>query len=276
MGKYNKAKEELLINGYTLIKSDEFYKIKMDLIKNLKDMALIILSKCEIEKKILNYLQDLSFQELIDWCINNETDNYFSQKFYELFPANPFSISLVGNPFFLTLAKELGLEEPVPSTLPIIRIDRPSEEIYKTPSHQDFWFSMLSKTSITLWFSIIENSKEMGFLNIFPRSHVEGIYPIKFFSEQNPFVIFNEPNEDNFIEVNPSKDELLIFSQFLIHKSGNNISQKPRVTMQIRYNDLLTCSKMTSSYTVNQSVYSSKKQKEWLDKSKSFMRKKTK
>ena len=267
MNKYNKAKEELMTNGYTLFKSEEFYFIKKDLMKRLKHMALIIISKSNIQKNVFNDLQDLDFQELINWCIENETNNYFSQKFYELFPANPFCTGLVANPFFLDLANGLGLDEPIPSTLPLIRIDRPFEEAYLTPTHQDFWFSMLSENSITMWFSIIENSKDKGFLKIVPKSHLKGIQPIKPFSLKNPFVILYEPSPEKFIDVNPSEDELLIFNQFLIHKSGRNVSKNPRVTMQIRYNDLITCTKLTSSYTVKQSSHSLHKQKEWLNKS---------
>ena len=81
MSRYNKFKEELITEGYTLIKSEEFFLIKKKLIKSLKHMAMIIISKSNIQKNLLNDLQDLEFQELINWCIKNETNNCFSQKF---------------------------------------------------------------------------------------------------------------------------------------------------------------------------------------------------
>ena len=56
-------------------------------------------------------------------------------------------------------------------------------------------------------------------------------------------------------------DEILVFSQYLIHKSGKNISNKTRVSMQVRFNDLKTMEKIDISFTSKPSVFLQNKQK---------------
>ena len=57
------------------------------------------------------------------------------------------------------------------------------------------------------------------------------------------------------------KDEILVFSHFLLHKSGINSSDKPRVTIQLRFNDLYSLKKITSSFKFTNSEFVVNEQK---------------
>ena len=47
----------------------------------------------------------------------------------------------------------------------------------------------------------------------------------------------------------------------MIHKSGKNISNKTRVSMQVRFNDLKAMEKIAISFTSKPSVFLQNKQK---------------
>ena len=44
--------------------------------------------------------------------------------------------------------------------------------------------------------------------------------------------------KDDFISFNVKQGDLILFNSFLVHKSGNNITDKIRWSCHMRYNDL--------------------------------------
>jgi hypothetical protein len=51
-------------------------------------------------------------------------------------------------------------------------------------------------------------------------------------------VSLSEEEKERIISVEINAGDVLLFSSFLIHQSGNNITNKPRWSCHFRYNDL--------------------------------------
>ena len=175
-------------NGFLVISGDEVIDLKNQIRAHLKEMALIILQNY-FTSGIHENLRNCSFENIIDYCVQIEKENSITKTFYQLFSVNWFFSSLVGNKFFLDISKQLGLIYPIPSTMPLIRLDRPGDETYLVPSHQDFWYSMNGKNSLTYWFSLVDLCPEIGLLKVLPGSHELGLLPIKHYRKENPFTL---------------------------------------------------------------------------------------
>lgn len=262
-----KEKEKFVDQGYLIIKNKRAREFKKFLIKDLKKMALLILENHPATKRFSHKFKSATFSAIFDWCIQNEKNNEITKVFYELFPTSFSMVGAVGGPLFVGISKDLGITYPLPSTLPILRIDRPKESRYQTPAHQDYWYSMLSDNALTYWFPLLPITESMGHLFVLPKSHRKGILPIRQWTNENPFMLRDEISIEKLIPVNLKEDEVLVFSQHLIHQSGVNYSKKARLTLQIRHNDLCTLKKLTTSFTAKHSVYTTQAQQDWLVKS---------
>jgi len=260
-------KERYCKEGYLVLKSEQVRDLKNILRRDLRSMALRIIKNHPEYAPFFNKLHKKGFAQIFDWCIRNERENAITRVFYELFPVNSTALSLIADPLFVEISKRLGISYPIPSTLPIVRIDRPYKSKFLTPAHQDYWFSMLSDNSLTYWFPVFPVTEAMGQLHVVPGSHKQGILPFKKWTNENPFCLRDEIEADDYIPVALQDDEVLVFSQFLVHKSTANFSQTARLTMQIRHNDLDTLKEQTSSYTPKYSIYTANAQKDWLDES---------
>ena len=253
--------------GYLIIRGNEMKRMKEHLKNDLKTMALGIMKRTPAGISLASRLKNRSFRQIFDACIAHEKNNEITRSFYELFPVSFSVIELLGHPFFKKTSRSLGLAHPVPSTMPILRIDRPSESRYLTPAHQDYWYSLLSANSLTYWFPLLPVTERMGHLLVVPGSHMSGNLPIKKWTDENPFALRDEIESKKYIPVDLAEDEVLVFSQYLVHRSGENHAEKARLTIQVRHNDLSTLDKLTTSFTPKYSVYTARAQKEWLAKS---------
>lgn len=57
--------------------------------------------------------------------------------------------------------------------------------------------------------------------------------------------------KDGYISVEMEKGDALLFSSFLMHKSGNNISENPRWSMHLRYSNLNEETNISRGYPYN-------------------------
>lgn len=242
-------------DGYLIVRHPAIKKIKAGVHAELKVLAVEILKKSGLWDKGGSKIASEPFAKIFDWTIRNEKNNAVSRSFYELFPASSSIIGLVAEPFFNQISRELGVRHPIPSTLPVMRIDRPGEEKYLTPAHQDYWYSMLCENSITFWMPLLPVTEEMGYLSAVPCSHKLGILPIRPWTNENPFTVARQFAEKEYASLPVRDDEALVFYQLLVHRSASNTSDKARFTIQVRYNDLATLDAMTSSFTPKHSAY---------------------
>ena len=59
-----------------------------------------------------------------------------------------------------------------------IRLDHPKEDKFLTQWHQDYVSQLCSPRGVVMWSPLRDVSKEMGPVEICPKSHTSGIYPI--------------------------------------------------------------------------------------------------
>jgi hypothetical protein len=135
--------------------------------------------------------------------------------------------------------KLLGIQTPNICTRPVIYFNSrhlaKHEVYYKTPPHQD-WRSMQgSLNAVVLWVPLVDVSVSLGALEIIPGSHRCGLQD----SRQDEWFRSLEHTDDRqFVPVEVETGDALFFSAFLIHRSGNNVTDAIRWSCHFRYNDL--------------------------------------
>ena len=131
-----------------------------------------------------------------------------------------------------------------------IRIDNPKDDEFNTDWHQDFHFHLRSASGLVFWIPILDVELKHGAIHVLKGSHSSG--PLKL---KKPLVQAGTNNyskyarsvaiavEDSFfksfddIQLPAQMNDLVILDYNLVHKSGANISDTSRWTMQARYFD---------------------------------------
>ncbi len=136
---------------------------------------------------------------------------------------------------------ELGIKSPNISTRPVLFFNHPKlakqKVFYKVDAHQD-WRSMQgSLNAIVVWVPLIDIDKDLGALEIIPKSHLFGLRT-NHIDTGFGMVALSEEENKSIIPVEVNAGDVLIFSSFLIHQSGENSSDAPRWSCHFRYNDL--------------------------------------
>ncbi len=243
----NKLKnlQNLKSKGYAIIGDSYIYSIKRKLRQELLSLSNFILHRNNSKKKFKNLEDAVRFMFHLDKTTNKKT----LSELYELAPTFPFFHNLASEKKFLNIIKKAGLKIPTVGTNPAIRVDRPFDKKFNTLIHQDFWYSFISKNSITIWFTInnIELNK-IGNLKINEEFKNKKILKFKQGNQQTFSANKNFTKSTSFKEVKLKKDEILIFNQLLPHLSGKNISSYPRISIQLRYNDLKNSRFLKSSF----------------------------
>ena len=187
--------------------------------------------------------------------LNDLTEDLFNSFLYRLFEEDIECLSNCGkqaqhlislhslslNPKIVTLLKTVGLSEPVISTRPVLYFNHSKlakkKVFYKVDAHQD-WRSMQgSLNSAVIWVPLVNINKELGALEILEGSHLGGLRADNL---ENGFgmVPLTDQEKKEFVSVEIEVGDILIFSSFLIHQSGDNVTDKPRWSCHFRYNDL--------------------------------------
>jgi phytanoyl-CoA hydroxylase len=227
-------------NGYLLIK-DFFSK---DEIKKILDDAKGVFLRQFIEKK---YISNCTLQELSDEIFNDLLFRLYNDDIICLINSGKQIQHLVSlhslsiKNIVLELCKNNGVKTPVISTRPVLYFNHPKlakKKIYHTVNaHQD-WRSMQgSINSVVIWVPLVNINKDLGALEILPGSHLSGLRTV---SIENGFgmVDLTSEEEANLISIEIEAGDALLFSSFLIHRSGINITNEPRWSCHFRYNDL--------------------------------------
>jgi len=148
-------------------------------------------------------------------------------------------LSLTSN--ITEILTELGLETPIISTRPVLYFNHPKlakkKVFYKVEAHQDWGSMQGSLNSIVVWVPLVNIDINLGALEILPKSHLFGLRTDHI---DNGFrmVSLSEEENNDLLAVEVNAGDVLIFSSFLIHQSGENSSNKPRWSCHFRYNDL--------------------------------------
>lgn len=134
----------------------------------------------------------------------------------------------------------------------LFRIDRPSEDRFGFPWHQDYPYNLMSRNAVTVWIPLTSVTTNMGLLRVLPGSHTS-LYPVTVdrthenvrFEKHHTIRIENseklfpefEALATDIPEVEPG-DAVFIHSH-LLHRSGANRSDRCRWVFNPRYGDLL-------------------------------------
>lgn len=253
-------------NGYAVVRSEEVVRLKATLSSALAACTLTTLEKEPAFRDAVPALRKRPLGEIVDYIVQHETANEVSGRLYRIFPTTPELLSSIADPAILGPVRTLGLEIPVAGTAPTVRIDRPRDEVHRTPAHQDWWFSLLSSNCVTVWFPIRPLDREMGLLEVVPGSHRRGAIAFRtnVDSNNNPFCPQEEWPDAAFHPVETGEDAALIFSQYLLHRSGFNRSPRTRLSVQLRYNDLASMERAETSYAVRHSDHVAQQQERLL------------
>ena len=146
------------------------------------------------------------------------------------------------DPALIEKIKELGLEFPLMCTRPVLFFNHPklakTEVYYKTPLHQD-WPSMeASLDSMVVWVPLIHVDEKNGSILIYPKTHKLGDISN---SVEGGFAVVKNYDLSLFNEIQPTLHEgdIVIFSSFLLHKSGEITNDSIRWSCHLRYTNML-------------------------------------
>lgn len=225
-------KKNLEDNGYVLL-------------KNFLDLSVLD----EVKKEAENFFLK-QFQNHISKDIQNFEEKYMFELFEKSFETfqncgkhiqhGSIKLHSLGvNNKILTALKECGLEYPAIATRPVLFFNHQKlakEQVYyKTPPHQDWNSIRGSKDCIIIWIPLIDVDVSMGALRVVPSSHKQG----SLMSEViGGFGAVSKYSKKDFIDVQMNKGDILLFSSFLVHESGDMNTNKIRWSCNFRYNNI--------------------------------------
>lgn len=168
-------------------------------------------------------------------------------KLYQVVRRFPSMKQLACHDWFVSISKKL-METNVVSCCNFVaaRFDFPGESKYATAPHQDFPYIQGSPDALTFWVPFVEIPFETGAPSYVPKSHLDG----------PQVVVEGEINKLNgtasveavdlrkwstleFKKIEVKRNECLVFSTNLVHKSEPNLSDYCRITTQLRFDNLL-------------------------------------
>lgn len=137
--------------------------------------------------------------------------------------------------------KELGVEKPVIGARPAMQfnsrfLSKDGSKHWKLDAHQDWRTGQGSLDSTVIWFPMVEAGAEIGALQVIPGSHKSGLLEASTSGYQGG--ITATLKEEDFVQTEFRVGDILIFSAFLVHQSGNNVTRNIRWSVQLRYNNL--------------------------------------
>ena len=133
----------------------------------------------------------------------------------------------------------LGVQRPSICTRPVLYFNSrhlaKSEVYYKSPPHQD-WRSMQgSLNAMVIWVPLADAPFELGPLEVIPGSHLWGLQDSR---EDEWYRHIEGLRDEQYQPVVMTAGDILFFSAFLVHRSGNNVTDSIRWSCHFRYNDL--------------------------------------
>jgi len=138
----------------------------------------------------------------------------------------------------LKMLKKIELKTPLISTRPEVRTDMPKDEQYRQPWHQDWRYGQGSLNAVTIWVSLHKVGVENGTIEVIPRTHLMGYLETEELSNPRRFLIIDSRLKDlPHFPVELEFGESIVFSQMLVHRSGYNQTNLPRLTVQLRFVD---------------------------------------
>ena len=174
---YNTLRSNYINNGYIHLK-DFFDKNLIEEVKS--DSQLVFYNqfkRCNLTTKKIDEIEEDEFNELLFTFFETDLASYINcgKQIQHLISLHKLSL----NDKVQKTLKDLGLQFPNISTRPVTFINHKKlskAKVYHTvDSHQD-WRSMQgSLNSIVIWVPLMDINKDLGALEILPKSHQNGL-----------------------------------------------------------------------------------------------------
>jgi len=230
------SKKKLIEDGYCV------FDFNKELVSNIKNKILILIGN--VIKKKYNINTNITEKKIIKLYNSKYKTDIINIMNHTGFLPELFAFSCEKK--ILEIAKLAGIRFPVigfnnvggRGGLPFI-YSFPNEKKRYYQAHQDFFYLPYSQNSITLWIPLQNTSRINGALKVIPKSHTN----YKLYNHSASDVKHNKLDKffskNEYKTVNVQLGQALIFSSFLVHKTGGNTSSQIRMSFNVRYNDLL-------------------------------------
>jgi len=197
-----------------------------------------------LESKSLSYLKSKINECLI---ILENTNHKYIRKVYDSIRNTPIIDNLTLKPKIISIIKKLmnlSNNSPLYITQKACRIDIPNNNIFSLDWHQEAKYTIKETELVQLWAPILEDVKRInGALKILPRSHKTGVLET---NDNIPKIghaqyVPKKKYLSKFSEFTVEMDygNVLLFPKTLVHKSGENLSDVPRLSLIAHYHNPL-------------------------------------
>jgi phytanoyl-CoA hydroxylase len=141
----------------------------------------------------------------------------------------------------LDLLRSLGVDRPVISTRPVVHIVSDDLKVpggyHRTPPHQDWRSVQGSLDGLVVWLPMVPVTAESNALEVAPGTHRLGLLPIV----PHPFgttVAEGQIADDAYVPLDVLPGDAVVFSMFLVHRTGQSTRPGVRWAVSYRYNNL--------------------------------------
>lgn len=213
----------------------EVFSLSQDFKSEIIQLQHKVLSQFGVEDNDPRQLLDIYAENKDQWIVNYDIVRYFPDVFRLSFHDE-----------VLRCIKNAGLKKPVFSASKIpLRCDMPFDGPHDFPWHQDYPYNLGSENSVTVWIPLQDTTIEMGALEILDGPYLNDPLQKKLFPFESNGILpksvvegltGDERNSPRIVDIKAGM--ILVFSQFLCHRSGKNISNLPRMSLQVRFSDL--------------------------------------
>lgn len=157
----------------------------------------------------------------------------------EQFPYLPDLVGQSANPKLVELAQAAGVRSPAISGFGVaLLVNMPDDDKRLYRAHQDITFIPGSLNGVTIWVPLQDSPVPLGPLEVVPGSHKLGLLPTNGVTDVKQNELLEPFPDEAFIPVPIVAGQCILFSKFLVHRSGRNRTQAVRISLQFRYNDL--------------------------------------
>jgi ectoine hydroxylase-related dioxygenase (phytanoyl-CoA dioxygenase family) len=228
---------------------EEFHANGYIVIRNIKEVNNYIGSmRSEIKALLASYFGEI-FLENEDMTTKiTELSDSSRRSFYIALRYLPSITQLASSPILLDLSRQLQLKIPAVMHSYNIRMDFPYVDKFLFHWHQDITYLLGSKKSLTYWIPLSHVNEINGSVELIEKSHLGGLFPFHYsglestppkYKSMSPSDIkLNQEHEKSGVIVTANPGDLVIFSQFILHRSTPNRSNIMRWVAQVRHSDL--------------------------------------
>lgn len=141
----------------------------------------------------------------------------------------------------LEIVRSFGLDRPVISTRPVVHIISDDlvvpDGYHRTPAHQDWRSVQGSLDALVAWVPFVSVAPGHDTLEVVPGSHKKGLLPTVSHAFGNA-VAPGTYGDADFVPLSAAPGDVVVFSMFLVHRTGAGGGRGVRWAASFRYNNL--------------------------------------